>query len=133
MQSDLTCEVVRRSRHTETAEIIRAGEGPPVEQRQAPLDQRTVAQLTGPKDAVESLPDHVQRLVRFAEVQPEYRDIAVGIEADPVTGNTAPGCRERRHEPGPKVWLRRRRPPRPPCQRSGSHSADSRPRHPGSG
>jgi hypothetical protein len=52
----MTCEVVRRSRHAETAEIIRAGEGPPVEQRQAPLDQRTVAQLAGPKDAVESLP-----------------------------------------------------------------------------
>src|ERR1700676_2164570 len=72
-QSDhlMTCEVVRRSRHAETAEIIRAGEGPPVEQREAPLDQRTVAQLAGPKDAVESLPDHVQRLVRFAEVQPD--------------------------------------------------------------
>jgi hypothetical protein len=45
-------EVVRRSRHAETAEIIRAGERPPVEQRQAPLDQRTVAQLAGPKDAI---------------------------------------------------------------------------------
>jgi hypothetical protein len=29
----MTCEVVRRSRHAETAEIIRAGEGPPFEQR----------------------------------------------------------------------------------------------------
>ena len=67
----MTCEVVRRSRHAEATEIIRAGEGPPVEQRQAPLDQRTVAQLAGPEDAVEAFPDHVERLVRFAEVQPD--------------------------------------------------------------
>src|SRR5712672_2528960 len=49
-QSDhlMTCEVVGRLRRAETAEIIRAGEGPPVEQRQSALDQRTVAQFTGP-------------------------------------------------------------------------------------
>src|SRR6202051_2636084 len=39
---------------------------------------------------------------------------------------------ERRHEPAPKAWRRRRRPPHPPCPRSGSRSAGNRPRPPGS-
>src|SRR6202034_1280472 len=64
-------EIVRRSRRGEAAEIVRAGEGSPVERREASFDQRTVAQVAGPQDAVEAFPDYVQWLVGFAQVQPD--------------------------------------------------------------
>src|ERR1700722_6737266 len=54
---------------TEPAEVSRAGEGAPLQRGQAALDQGAVAQVAGAQDAVEPLPDHIQRLVRLADMQ----------------------------------------------------------------
>src|ERR1700691_3853290 len=53
--------------------VARAGEGAPLQRGQAALDQGAVAQVARAQDAVEPLPDHVQRLVRFDNMQADAR------------------------------------------------------------
>jgi hypothetical protein len=66
-------EFVGRPRRAELLEVARAGEGAPVEHRKPPFDQRAVGEFAGPQDAVEPFADHVQRLMRFAEMQANAR------------------------------------------------------------
>ena len=44
-----------------------------MERRKPPSDQRAAGEFAGPEDAVEPFADHVQRLMRFAEMQANAR------------------------------------------------------------
>ena len=66
-------EIVRRSRCTEAAEIVRTGECSTGKCSQMSLDQRTVAEIAAAQETVEAFPNHVQWLVYLAQVQPDAR------------------------------------------------------------